>query len=175
MTFRSGRGQTAPEMPTAETVGIEPDAVQAIKDLSPDGRPDPQKVVIAATDKSSPLHRYFEWDDGKAAHQHRLDQARRLIGSVRVLVEYEERTVMAPYYRHCPAEPKGYISHDRLKKDPVTAMAVLRYEFGRVASVLDRAINIAMAQKIKLDFQREAERLLGKLRSFSAPEEVEDD
>jgi hypothetical protein len=36
-------------------------------------------------DKSHPLRDAFEWDDTKAAHQHRLLQARKLIVSVRVL------------------------------------------------------------------------------------------
>ena len=44
----------------------------------------PDLVVQAATDEKSPLHPVFEWDDGKAAHQHRLWQARKLIRSVRI-------------------------------------------------------------------------------------------
>lgn len=44
----------------------------------------PDLVVQAATDEQSPIHSIFEWDDGKAAHQHRLWQARRLIRSVQI-------------------------------------------------------------------------------------------
>lgn len=36
-------------------------------------------VVDEATDPSSPLHEYFEWDDDKAAAAHRVQQAHRLI------------------------------------------------------------------------------------------------
>ena len=36
-------------------------------------------VVKEATPTDSPMHRCFEWDDGKAAHKHRLYQARTLI------------------------------------------------------------------------------------------------
>jgi hypothetical protein len=46
----------------------------------------PGKVVEAARFKSSPLHSQFEWDDAKAAHSHRLWQARQLI---RVVVTVE--------------------------------------------------------------------------------------
>ena len=39
----------------------------------------PCDVVKDAADPDSPLHSVFEWDDTKAAHQYRLDQARDLI------------------------------------------------------------------------------------------------
>lgn len=53
----------------------------------------PVDVVSAAKSKSSPLHSYFEWDDGKAAHQHRLEQARLLIRCTVELVGGDERPV----------------------------------------------------------------------------------
>lgn len=39
----------------------------------------PQVVVKAAEPEKSPLHHWFQWDDSKAAHEYRLEQARRLI------------------------------------------------------------------------------------------------
>ena len=39
----------------------------------------PSDVVTEAKPKESPIHNEFEWTDSKAAHQFRLDQARRLI------------------------------------------------------------------------------------------------
>ena len=45
----------------------------------------PQLVVETARDESHPLHSRFEWDDKVAAEAHRLDQARRLIRSVKVV------------------------------------------------------------------------------------------
>lgn len=44
-----------------------------------DGILTPEAVVEAAQPKTSPLHPHFEWDNKKAAHQYRLDQARELI------------------------------------------------------------------------------------------------
>lgn len=55
--------------------------------LENDGKLIPDDVVEAAGEVSHPLHDYFEWDDDKAGHQHRLWQARVLIRSVRVTVE----------------------------------------------------------------------------------------
>lgn len=42
----------------------------------------PRYVVDDAASNNSPLHRCFEWDDDKAADNYRLDQARKLIGSI---------------------------------------------------------------------------------------------
>lgn len=39
----------------------------------------PEVVVEAAKAKTSPLHKHFEWNNTKAAAQHRLWQARQLI------------------------------------------------------------------------------------------------
>jgi hypothetical protein len=45
----------------------------------------PEAVVESARPETSPLHAKFTWDDGKAAHEHRLWQARQLIS---VCVQY---------------------------------------------------------------------------------------
>lgn len=50
-----------------------------------DGELFPEAVVDAAKKKRSALHGYFEWDDTKAANEHRLTQARRLIRCVEVV------------------------------------------------------------------------------------------
>lgn len=49
----------------------------------------PSAVVADAKNNRSPLHRFFEWDDRKAAEHYRLDQARSLIRSVHVEVDTE--------------------------------------------------------------------------------------
>ena len=48
-------------------------------------------VIADAKKKRSPLHGYFEWDDSKAAGEHRLAQARELIGAI--VFEREDVTV----------------------------------------------------------------------------------
>ncbi|MDP3910887.1 MAG: hypothetical protein Q8Q14_10905 [Gemmatimonadales bacterium] len=47
----------------------------------------PAAVVERARAPADPLHCFFEWDDSRAAHAHRLDQASYLIRSVRVTVQ----------------------------------------------------------------------------------------
>ena len=44
----------------------------------------PIDVVQAAAAEDHPLHECFNWNDSSAANEHRLDQARTLIRSVRV-------------------------------------------------------------------------------------------
>ncbi|MER9355563.1 hypothetical protein NKI61_20035 [Mesorhizobium sp. M0514] len=51
----------------------------------------PQDVLADARHDNSPLHSFFEWDDGAAAEQHRLAQARGLIRSVVAIYVDEER------------------------------------------------------------------------------------
>lgn len=47
-----------------------------------------EAVVDAARDEASPLHTWFEWNESKAAHEYRLEQARRLIRRALVFVEF---------------------------------------------------------------------------------------
>lgn len=49
----------------------------------------PEQVVKAAEPKGSILHRFFEWDPNRAAHEYRLDQARMLIRATVRYVEIE--------------------------------------------------------------------------------------
>jgi hypothetical protein len=49
-------------------------------------------VIEEARDESSPLHSAFTWDDSKAAHEYRLEQARRLIRVVVQTVEFKQKS-----------------------------------------------------------------------------------
>lgn len=54
-----------------------------------DGRLDREPVLNEAKRPSSPLHAYFTWDDGDAAHQYRLIQAGTLIRRAEVFITLE--------------------------------------------------------------------------------------
>jgi hypothetical protein len=51
-----------------------------------EGRIEPDLVVEAARDESSPLHRLFTWDDSQAAERYRLLQAGALIRRIKITV-----------------------------------------------------------------------------------------
>lgn len=66
----------------AQTAGEELDKIRGHNS----GEVTPEAVVEAAKDSKNPLHAVFEWDDGKAGHQYRVQQAGTLIRSVIVTV-----------------------------------------------------------------------------------------
>lgn len=86
-----------------EAVRAELELVQA---QNPDGLLIPEEVVAFAEDSDTELHKYFEWDDTAAAHQFRLEQARKVI---RVIVTYEP---------HTQQEMRGFVSLERDQQCP---------------------------------------------------------
>lgn len=67
------------------------------------GEVTPQDVVADARNENSPLHPFFEWDDGEAAEQHRLGQARGLIRAVvAIYVSMDRPAVRQKYFVHIP-------------------------------------------------------------------------
>jgi len=52
------------------------------------GRLNPKAIVDAARSNRHVLHKHFEWDDGLAAEQYRLVQARDIVASIHI--EHEE-------------------------------------------------------------------------------------
>lgn len=59
----------------------------------------PATVVAAATEEASPLHRYFEWDNEKAAHAHRLQQARMMLNAVEFeVIEGDQKKTRLPAF-----------------------------------------------------------------------------
>lgn len=53
--------------------------LETLQGLVKNGQIKPEDVVEVARDENSPIHNNFEWDDTKAAQEHRLWQARQLI------------------------------------------------------------------------------------------------
>lgn len=66
---------------------MKPNQVAELKRISEenDGLLSPDAVVKAARNEKNPLHSCFEWNQDKAAHEHRLHQARKII---KFVVEY---------------------------------------------------------------------------------------
>lgn len=123
------------------------------------GRLTPSDVVRDAKRKDSPLHPLFEWDTRKAAAAHWIDQARQIITSVRVQVRTDTTKVTAVYYVRDPTAERGqqgYVSVNRLRTDAEMARDALVAEFSRVADMLRRARELAVA----LDAQEDVEKLL---------------
>ena len=75
----------------------------------------PKDVVAAAQAKSSPLHKYFEWDNTKAAQQYRLEQARLLIRC----------TIYTPDVSRKPVRMYVSLESDRRSGDSYRAMGTV--------------------------------------------------
>lgn len=61
----------------------------------------PQDVLKDAKNNNSPLHSFFEWNEGKAAEQFRLQQARGLIRSVvAIYVDGKAKAVRSKAFVH---------------------------------------------------------------------------
>ncbi len=91
-----------------------------------DGTLNAVDVVVDARANESPLHEFFEWNDGKAARQHRLDQAKQLIKAVSVVVP-DSDGAERPAFRAAAADPAaddGKPKFVRADKAPAFTMPV---------------------------------------------------
>lgn len=134
-------------MKTRENMDALRDAISEIASRN-GGTVTAEAVLAAARNKKSALHAEFEWDDKKAAHEHRLDQARALIRSVKVEITTETTIIKTVAYVRdpdLPAEDQGYVSIASLRGDADRARAAIVAEFSRAAAALRRAREIAIA------------------------------
>ena len=71
--------------------------LERIREENPDGILDPEEVVFASEDEDAVLHGLFTWDDKKAAHGYRIEQAKYIIRNLVVVedAEDESRTTRA--------------------------------------------------------------------------------
>lgn len=125
-------------------------------ELDGGGRLTPAAVVEDAKDPASPLHACFQWDDEKAAQAHRLDQARALITSIRIVQKTDRTAVRAVFYVRDPNaadDEQGYVSTTTLRSDTDSARAAIIAEFSRVADMLRRAREIAKALECEDDVE----------------------
>ncbi len=67
--------------------GIKADVIASELERIPknsDGYLRTEDVVGQAQDKANPLHNYFQWDNTRAGHEYRLQQARQLIRIIHI-------------------------------------------------------------------------------------------
>jgi len=65
-------------------------------------------IVESARSEDSPIHKYFNWDDTKAAELYRRDQARHLInGIVEVIIEEDEEREIPIFFNIIEEDENG--------------------------------------------------------------------
>jgi hypothetical protein len=122
-----------------------------IRELYKDhGRITPDIVIEDARNPDSPLHDQFEWNVEAAAMEAWRDTARRLIRSVRIVIQTESKTFKTSGYRphefvrdpSAPSNHQGYARAADLRSDHERAVAALMYEIDRINGALARARSI---------------------------------
>lgn len=125
---------------------LTPEQRQRLIGLETDGRLTATDVVEDARGVKSPLHPLFEWDDEKAAHEHRLDQARALIREVMVTIRTTTTSIEVVRYVPDPdrGRDQGYINLTDIQDDDLRRRATIA-EANRALGVMRRAADIAEA------------------------------
>lgn len=113
------------------------DTATVIKELkaieSEHGIIQPLIVVEKAKTKGSPLHKFFEWNNHKAADQFRLWQARQLVASVYVRDAASENAIPIRAFVNVKlpteddSEAQGYVSAATALRSPPLQQQVLTY------------------------------------------------
>lgn len=118
------------------------DAISACRD--PDGHLRLDSIVDSARDPNSPLHSFFEWQDGEAARLYRLEQARNLVKAQRIPF-YDGGTVLVTSVQYVPVPSEAGTYRQLLDIPPSSdlAKATLRTEMGRLSGQLSRIRKIA--------------------------------
>lgn len=123
------------------------EAIKSLADAN-GGRVTPAMVVDAARNPASVLHDQFDWNDASAAEKNRLDTARTLIRSVKVIVKNETMVLATPLaLRDVTVDPgqQGYILTANLLNDEEAArLTILRY-FTQAQGAMNKAREVAAA------------------------------
>ena len=137
------RGPGRPKGKTDHRLKVE----ERMNELADDqGRLTPDTILADAANEESPLHNEFEWDDSKAGHLYRVEQARRLIPSVKLVIETAEVKIDVSIYVRDPdanSTDQGYRNILKVKSESEVAREMLLQEVRRTSECLNRAIGYA--------------------------------
>ena len=90
-----------------------------------EGKLTPVDVVKAASSVRHPLHKHFEWDNAKAASAFRLEQARAVIRSIRVVDDKSKDEVRA-FFSITEKSGTSYRTIDAVRSSLELQLAVLK-------------------------------------------------
>ncbi len=115
------------------------DAEIIAKELSTIGEAiTPDKIIIAAKNKRSELHKCFEWDDTKAGYMYRKEQARNIVQSLIIIPEEvnPNYTFIRAYENVTIGTDKAYVPIGKVLRDEDWRMEV----FGEIGKTIENAI-----------------------------------
>lgn len=112
---------------------------ERLASLEAKGKLTPEAVVADARAKRSALHPFFEWDDAKAAEQHRLAQAGHLIRCVTVVVEQADSQQQTTVRAFVPITGENnnrqYVDTVRALSDTELRKQVLQQAYAELGAV----------------------------------------
>jgi len=82
------------------------------------GQIGPRIVLHEAKDEASPLHAFFEWDDGAAAEAYRLGQAASLIREVNLEITVADQSPTEVTMEVSTVRPRAFYSLPHLRGSP---------------------------------------------------------
>jgi hypothetical protein len=82
-----------------------------------DGQVTPLMVLREAEKKNSPLHSCFDWNNSEAAEKWRIHQARLLMGSLIVNIEYSEPQTIRAFVNIQTPERQSYYPINMIMDD----------------------------------------------------------
>jgi len=132
--------------------------MQSLYDLH--GTLRPRDVIEDARPEDSPMHSYFEWDDGIAGNKYRIQQARELIRSFRAVatpIVDEEYAIFTPKYikdTTLGVNVPGYMPISSVKDRKVEAKETILVELNRIISSINRAQGISRYFKLEGYFEK---------------------
>jgi len=119
----------------------------------------PEAVLRYAKPKRSEIHRFFEWDDSKAGHEHRLSQARQLICSVVVVYQTPAGSTITA---------RAYQKLNRTKPEPYKRIEVIMESRDDTSALIRQAWNDLES------WRRRYEHLLEFSKVFGLMDELKD-
>lgn len=83
----------------------------------PNKDPNPKELLELAKPKTSPIHKFFDWDDASAAHKYRIRQARELINCLVVVIDQKPVKAYHRVYVEATNE-KRYMDVQKVRNTP---------------------------------------------------------
>jgi hypothetical protein len=125
---------------------------------TPDGYK-PQDIVKEAASPKSFFHKFFEWDDKKAADSYRIAQARMLIASVKVVIHDDDPEDMrrARAFYSLPRKgnsPRGYYDVETIRSDGRLQARLLDQVDKELLQIVDRHIAVKAIAPIIAEARR---------------------
>lgn len=134
------------------STGIDPnEAGQELERLSEKGPLTPDRIIDSAKSRCSPLHTGFEWDDSKASHEWRRQQARGLLQTLRI-VEREDESEPVRAFFHVVDERGNnvYVTREKAKTTEDYHLQVIRNALRLLEQAQSRLADIeGMEREIK--------------------------